>query len=342
MHGNDYSHVFAAFSSLKVMVVGDVMLDSYLFGKVDRISPEAPVPIVTVQRRLNRLGGAANVALNLKALGAQPLLCSVIGGDNRGNDLLQLLSEAGIPADGLVRSPERSTTTKFRVIGNNTQMLRVDEEHTHDLSAAEEKELMDRIAASLENQGISALIFQDYDKGVLTASLIRKVIVMASALKVPVVVDPKKAHFSLYQHVALFKPNLKELREGLGMEVDVNKDADLSAAADVLHERQQAGMVMITLSEAGVFISAREKGGVARFRVPAHIRSIADVSGAGDTVVSVAAACLAAGLRPVEIAAISNLAGGLVCEEVGVVPINKTRLMEEALRLAPMPGKLQP
>jgi rfaE bifunctional protein kinase chain/domain len=340
MHGNDYSQVFASFSRLKVMVVGDVMVDSYLFGRVDRISPEAPVPVVTVQKRLNRLGGAANVALNLKALGVDPLLCSVIGDDTRGSDLLHLLKEAGISPDFLCRSNDRSTTTKFRVIGNNAQMLRVDEEHTHDLCAGDEKNLLEVIFAVLEKKDIQAVIFQDYDKGVLTSGLIGKVVQKAIGLNVPVVVDPKKKNFHHYKNVTLFKPNLKELREGLNLDIDVRRNEDLATAADLLHKQQGVEMVMITLSESGVFISVQNEDSTARYRIPAHVRSIADVSGAGDTVVSVAAACLAAGMAAGEIAAVSNLAGGLVCEELGVVPVNKERLLEEANRLRPLPESL--
>jgi rfaE bifunctional protein kinase chain/domain len=341
MQGKDYSQVFASFSSLKVMVVGDVMVDSYLFGKVDRISPEAPVPIVSVQKRLNRLGGAANVALNVKALGAEPVLCSVIGTDPRGADFLQLLKDAGISPDFICRSIDRSTTTKFRVIGNNAQMLRVDEENTHDLCEEDEKSLLQVIFNALDRRNIHAVIIQDYDKGVLTAGLIAQLIIKAGQLGIPVVVDPKRKNFRLYKNVTLFKPNLKELREGLNLEINANKDGDLVAASERLHHQQAVEMVMITLSEAGVFISSMEDAGnVSRYRVPAHIRSIADVSGAGDTVVSVAAVCLAAGLPPVEIAAVSNLAGGLVCEEVGVVPVSKERLLAEANRLGGLPGRL--
>jgi D-glycero-beta-D-manno-heptose-7-phosphate kinase len=251
------------------------------------------------------------------------------------------LKDADISPDFICRSPDRSTTTKFRVIGNNAQMLRVDEEHTHDLCREDEKSLLQVIFDALDKGNIHGVIFQDYDKGVLTAGLIAQIIKKAGQMGIPVVVDPKRKNFHLYKNITLFKPNLKELREGLNLEVDPSKDKDLVAASELLHHQQEVKMVMITLSEAGVFISSREDGGnVSRYRVPAHIRSIADVSGAGDTVISVAAICLAAGLLPVEIAAISNLAGGLVCEEVGVAPVNKERLLTEANRLGGLPGKL--
>ena len=330
----EVSQLFNSFSRLRIMVIGDVMVDAYLFGKVDRISPEAPVPVVSVQRRLNRLGGAANVALNLKALGVEPVLCSVIGKDTKGEEFLELLKEQQIGQAGILASGERITTTKFRVIGNNTQMLRVDEEVTAELGQADEAALVAAVEKTISDGNIHAVIFQDYDKGVLTNAVISNVIERARMSNIPVIVDPKRRHFSHYTGVSLFKPNLKEIREGLNMEVEPGSDASLADAADRLHQEMGVERVMITLSDEGVFISEKALGKEPeRYRVPAHRRSISDVSGAGDTVVSVAAACLAAGLQAREIAAISNLAGGLVCEQVGVVPVDKDRLMAEARQL---------
>jgi len=334
MHKRDLSQVFASFSQLKIMVIGDVMVDAYLFGHVDRISPEAPVPIVSVEKRLNRLGGAANVALNLKSLGATPVLCSVIGQDQKGEEFLGLLEEQGIRNTFVFRSADRKTTTKFRVIGNKVQMLRVDEEVTDDLNKNEESKLIDLIFKALTDEQVDAIIFQDYNKGTLTPKLIGDVIDRANQLQIPVIVDPKRKNFNLFRNVQLFKPNLKELREGLNMEANPQEKGSVEKAADELHDRQAVRMVMVTLSEAGVFISEKQKDGSRRrYRVQAHVRSIADVSGAGDTVVSVAALCLAASMDALEIAEISNLAGGLVCEDVGVVPVNKERLLAELKRL---------
>ena len=334
MHSMDVSQVFNAFSGLNVVVIGDVMVDAYLFGKVDRISPEAPVPVVSVEKRVSRLGGAANVALNLKSLGVTPVLCSVIGDDAKGMEFMRLLEEAGIDGNGITRSARRMTTTKFRVIGNNMQMLRVDEEVTGELDRDDELRLLSIVSGILEKDDIHAIIFQDYDKGVLSRKVIESVIGLANGKSIPVAVDPKRRHFLHYGHVALFKPNLKELREGLNMEISPEKKNSLEEAAARLHREMGLGMVMITLSDSGVFVSERtQDGGTVHHRVPAHRRSIADVSGAGDTVVSVAAACLAAGMDARSMAVISNLAGGLVCEEVGVVPINRERLMDEVRRL---------
>ncbi|NTV83868.1 MAG: D-glycero-beta-D-manno-heptose-7-phosphate kinase [Bacteroidales bacterium] len=334
MPKRDYQQVFEQFNQLRVMVVGDVMVDTYLFGRVDRISPEAPVPVVTIEKRLNRLGGAANVALNLKAMGADPILCSVIGDDAKGHEFRQLLDSADISRDALVTSDDRITTTKFRVIGNKAQMLRVDEEVTFDLNEKDESALLYKIINIIESSSPDAIIFQDYNKGVLTTSLISRVIELAKSHHIPVAVDPKKKNFLNYKGVTLFKPNLKELREGLGMHIQSNEPGSLNEAAHQLHQNQDIAIVLVTLSDDGVFISCREQDGqVSQHKIPAHRRNISDVSGAGDTVISVASLCLACKLDPAEIASISNLAGGLVCEELGVVPVNRDKLLKETLNL---------
>jgi len=334
MPDRDYRQLFEQFRHLRIMVIGDVMVDAYIFGKVERISPEAPVPVVSVEKRVNRLGGAANVALNLKALGAIPLLCSVIGNDLKGNEFRQLMQEAQLDGEAVLSSKDRVTTTKFRVIGNKMQMLRVDEEITTDLSPDDESALLARIVSLIENKKPDAIIFQDYNKGVLTAGLIREIIARAKSEDIPITVDPKKKNFLQYKGVSLFKPNLRELREGLGLEFHSTSRENLSQAAGMLHRDFGVETVIVTLSDEGVFISqAYPDGTTGQHLVPAHRRNISDVSGAGDTVISVATLCMACRLDPEEIAALSNLAGGLVCEEVGVVPVNRERLLKEALSL---------
>ncbi len=318
------------FRELKVMIIGDVMIDAYLWGDVERISPEAPVPIVSVKKRAGRLGGAANVALNIKALGATPLLCSVIGKDDKAGTLLELMQEMKMPTTGILKSNDRITTTKFRVIGNNTQMLRVDEETDHPLTAEELTKFLKIIESIMSANDINGIIFQDYDKGVITPPLIDEVVRLAYERKIPVAVDPKKRNFSNYKSLTLFKPNLKELREGIG--VDFNgKDIDnLRKAVRLVHNRQNIEIVLATLSAEGVYISKKTgDNSYEEHLIPAHVRSIADVSGAGDTVISTAMLCLASGLAPKEIASISNLAGGQVCESVGVVPVDPERLLNE-------------
>jgi D-glycero-beta-D-manno-heptose-7-phosphate kinase len=332
--GQEIKKLFDDFCNLNVLVVGDVMIDAYLWGKVERISPEAPVPIVSVNRRESMLGGAANVALNLKALGANPILCSVIGNDARGNEFLDLLKKESLDTTGICRSNERITTTKFRIIGNKAQMLRVDEEIDTDLNTSDNSELIARVALILKDKGIDVIILQDYNKGVLTPISIKSILSEAQKKNIPVAVDPKKANFDAYQGIALFKPNLKELCEGLKMDIEPGNTSHLLNAIDKLHENQNIETVLTTLSEAGVLVSRLKEGEPREVvNVPAHLRSIADVSGAGDTVISVAALCLALGTSAHELAAISNLAGGLVCEYTGVVPVNKAKLLLETLTL---------
>lgn len=333
--GKEIEKLFEAFNNLNVLVAGDVMIDSYLWGRVERISPEAPVPIVSVDRRESLLGGAANVALNLKALGANPILCSVIGNDARGDEFLQLLEKEGLDTSGICRSDARITTTKFRIIGNKAQMLRVDEEIDTDINPDDTAKLLEKVTRILEQPGAAVVILQDYNKGVLTHQSISRIIEIAHHRNIPVTADPKKANFEIYRGIALFKPNLKELREGLRMDIDPGNTNQLLQAINQLHEHQEIETVLTTLSEAGVLISRHEVGKPHEVvSLPAHLRSIADVSGAGDTVISVASLCIALGTSIHELAAISNLAGGLVCEHVGVVPVNKEKLLAETLALA--------
>ena len=327
------SKLFSEFNNLKALVIGDVMVDSYIWGIVNRVSPEAPVPIVEVKKRENRLGGAANVGLNLKALGATPILCSVIGNDQRGDDFIALLNKENLPTDGIIQCNDRITTTKFRVIGNNSQLLRVDEETTSILTNEQNNQLWRKIETLIDEKGINVIVFQDYDKGVISKKLIEQVIDISKIKNIPVVVDPKKANFLNYKNATLFKPNLKEIKEGLNVDFDVNNDVEIELAVAKLQDNLNASIVLNTLSEKGVFISWKIDGGYESRLIPAHLRNITDVSGAGDTVISVAALCIALQIEPPVMAAISNLAGGLVCEEVGVVSIVKSKLLDEVNRL---------
>lgn len=323
--------LFTQFNSLRVLIVGDVMLDAYVWGRVDRISPEAPVPVVTVNRREVRLGGAGNVLLNVQALGAEAIICSVIGTDIAGDQLQQQLTERGLNCDGLIRSETRITTIKERIIAGSQQVVRVDTETDKYISDTDREALVSKVKVLIPS--CQVVIFEDYDKGVLSREAIAEITAFANEHQVPTVVDPKKRHFLDYEHVTLFKPNLKELREGLklaeSVEFNVDTPGELTRVVDQLKTRMHLQGTLITLSERGVYIDFQ---GV-QDRLPAHIRQIADVSGAGDTVISIAACCVALSQSPHRIAGLSNLGGGLVCESVGVVPINKAELLEEAVRL---------
>lgn len=319
--------LFANFNKLNVLIIGDVMIDSYYFGKVDRISPEAPVPIVAVDSKESRLGGAANVALNIQALGATPILCSVIGEDDDSKLFYELLAKSKLSNKGIINSNDRTTTVKTRIIGNKHQVLRVDSEDDNPLNENISNELFDKISNLINENKIDVVIFEDYDKGVITENIISKVVDLCNKKNIPTTVDPKKRNFNAYKNVTLFKPNLKELREGLNIEIPTNNIAAVKSAVETLNNQQQNEITFITLSENGVYIYQKEH----QHHISAHLRNIADVSGAGDTVISVASLCLALKQTPKLIAEISNLAGGLVCEKVGVVPIDKDILLSETV-----------
>jgi len=324
MNFSDANSLFNAFDKLRILVIGDVMVDSYIWGGVTRISPEAPVPVVLAQKKEKRLGGAANVALNVQALGATPIPCAVVGDDVDGQFFLDRLEERGIPGKGMIISSERTTTVKERVLSGAHQLLRIDTETDKELSQIEQKSLLAHIKNLLPE--CDAVIFEDYDKGVINKTIIAETISEANKLGIPTVVDPKKRNFLDYKGATLFKPNLKELREGLKIECDPTDLESVKAGAKALQDALDAKMVMVTLSEHGVFI--KDNGDT--HLIPAHIRQISDVSGAGDTVISIVACGLAAGLDAKRTAALANLGGGLVCEHIGVVPVNKNDLAKEA------------
>jgi rfaE bifunctional protein kinase chain/domain len=325
----NYKDLFDKFNGLRILVIGDVMLDAYVMGKVNRISPEAPVPIVSLENEDARIGGAGNVALNLLALGAKPIICGVIGEDSSGDKLLNLFEKNGISTDGLVKSIARKTTVKTRVISNKQQLLRIDSESTFPLLESEEIKLNNTIQ-NIINQGVNGIIFEDYNKGVLTDSVIQNTIKIAKEKDIPTAVDPKKENFLSYKGVSLFKPNLKELKEGLNINFDFSSNKELfEKGIEVLEEKLQNEISFVTLSEHGVFIKNKTEN----YYVPAHTRSISDVSGAGDTVIAVATLCLISGASTKQIAEISNLAGGLVCEKSGVVSISKNDLLKEVSEL---------
>ena len=321
----EINQVFDRFKQLNVIVIGDSMIDSYLWGKVERVSPEAPVPVVSVINRENRPGGAGNVSLNMKALGATPYLFSVIGDDDKGRKFIKLLQKEGLSCDGIFTDTTRITTVKSRIISKGQHIARVDEESSESISSNLENEITTAIEKLLDKVKIDVIVFVDYDKGVITPSLFDKVNEMAINRRIPTAVDPKKKNFSHYKNITLFKPNFKEFADGIGIAVEKGDLEAIKREAGTLKRKQNFGLIFITLSELGVFISNGDDG----HYYPAVIRYIADVSGAGDTVISVASLALAAGLDHKTMALISNLAGGLVCEKVGVVPVDKVQLIND-------------
>lgn len=327
MRVQQINELFDSFNTKKILIIGDVMIDSYVWGKVNRISPEAPVPILNSQKKENRLGGAANVALNIKALGAEPILASVIGNDNKGDIFLKLLKQENLSTLGIISSNERVTTTKTRIISGNQQLIRLDREIDTPLDAQMEDALIQLIIELVERQKIDAIIFEDYDKGTITEKVIDKTVKYANNKKIPTLVDPKKRNFLNYKGVTFFKPNFKELKEGTKLDIKKSDFDAIFMASRQLQQHLDAHYIVTTLSDLGVFVFDGNGYEV----IPAEIRQIADVSGAGDTVISVSALCLSSGVDIANVARIANLAGGLVCEKVGVVPIDKAQLLDEAI-----------
>lgn len=321
--------LFAAFKNIRVGIVGDVMLDTYMWGKVDRISPEAPVPIVAIEKKEQRIGGAGNVALNIRSLGAKATLLTVTGSDEEGQILQKMFKEQDIITTYALQSQSRVTTNKIRIISRNQQMMRMDQEITNPLNTEDENRLYSSIQQYILQEEPEVIILEDYNKGVLTESLIQKTIELCHQHGVLVAVDPKRKHFFAYKKVDIFKPNLKEALEGLNIISGEVNETLLHNIHTALSERLEHQISLITLSEKGVFYHQHNTGAI----IPSHLRNIADVSGAGDTVIAVASLVYAVTKEVSLMAEIANIAGGLVCEEVGTAAINKDKLLMECKRL---------
>lgn len=321
----DIKKLFNSFKLIKVCVLGDVMLDTYLWGKVERISPEAPVPVVALSKKENRIGGAGNVALNVRSLGAEVFVLSVMGNDEDASKLEHLLIEKEIKTNYLIKSNERLTTNKTRIIARNQQMMRLDAEISTDLSTTDEKKLLNKLSAFVKKEKPDLLIFEDYNKGVLTAKVIGEAIALCKKANVLCAVDPKKKNFLSYKGVDIFKPNLKEVKEALNLLFDEVNLSLLKKIHQELSSLLNHKISFITLSEKGIFFQQDNEAGI----IPSHFRNIADVSGAGDTVIAVASLVYAASKNMHLMADVANIAGGLVCEEVGTMAINKEKLLQE-------------
>lgn len=322
---HDLNHIFESISKLKVGVIGDVMLDTYIWGKVDRISPEAPVPIVSLHHKEQRIGGAGNVGLNCRSLGAEVFILSVIGEDDEAIMLEKLFKGNKIDTHYLLQSKKRRTTNKTRILSRNQQMMRLDDEITHDLDSRDEKLLLESLEKFIEQEDPDVLIFEDYNKGVLTEKVIAKAVALCKESGVITAVDPKRKNFFSYKGVDIFKPNLIEVKQALNILFD---EADIQMLRDIhqeLKKKLDHKVSLITLSEKGVFYQLDSNASI----LPSHLRIIADVSGAGDTVIAVASLVYTATRNPNLMAEIANIAGGLVCEEVGTISIDKEKLQRE-------------
>lgn len=325
----DLDKLFSDISKLKVAVIGDIMLDTYWWGTVDRISPEGPVPVVAVTKKEQRIGGAGNVALNARALGADVALISVIGTDDEGKQLKDILEKNNIDTKFILFSKDRITTNKIRIIGRNQQMMRLDAEHTDDLEKDEEERLIRQIEKYVTEKKPDVIILQDYNKGVLTEEVIINIIALCNTHNIICTADPKRKNFFAFKNVTLFKPNLKEVKESLHILSEEVNEKMLSAIHQQLKEKLHHSISLITLSDKGIFYENETDSKI----IPSHLRNVADVSGAGDTVIAVASLIYTATKNIHLTAEIANIAGGMVCEVVGTATIDKQNLLEECKQL---------
>ena len=329
MNPVDIDKLFTSFDGIKAGVIGDIMLDIYWWGHVERISPEAPVPVVALDKKEYRIGGAGNVALNLASLGVNVSMLSVMGEDENGGQLKQFLDDQHIRTDWILQRSSRITSTKTRIISRNQQMMRLDSEITNDLETADEDALIKKAEQYITKEKPAVIIFEDYNKGVLTGRVIKEIIAICKKHGVLTTVDPKRKNFFSYSGVDIFKPNLKEVKEGLNLLLD---EVNLAALNDIhgrLQKQLQHKISFITLSEKGVYYNENASGKM----IASHLRNIADVSGAGDTVIAVASLVYAATKDVWLMAEMANIAGGLVCEKVGTVAVNKESLLKECKSL---------
>ena len=307
------------FKNKKIAVIGDMMLDSYFWGDIKRISPEAPVPVLEVENEFYRFGGAANVALNIQKLNGIPLPIGVIGNDNHGTIFSSLLKNAGISKDGIIVDDKRPTTTKTRVIADSHHFVRIDQESKEYLNTKVEKDILNLFKSKINE--LDAIILQDYNKGVLTTSLIEKIISIANKKNILITVDPKFNNFFSYKNVSVFKPNRKEAEDVLGLKIKNEKD--MLIVGKKLLNKLKAKNILLTLGEEGIAIFQKDK---LLNRIPTKARKVSDVSGAGDTVISTLTMALTAGANILEASYLANYAAGIVCGEVGIVPIEIKKL----------------
>lgn len=325
----NYQELFSHFKQKKVLIIGDVMLDAYVLGRVTRISPEAPVPIISLEKKESRIGGAGNVALNILNLGAKPIVASVVGADSEGQELINLFEKRGISTQGVIVSNNRQTTVKTRVISSKQQMLRIDSEDTHPISDEIVKNLYSTVEKIID-EGVDAIILEDYNKGIFSKKTIRFFIELANQKNIPITADPKKENFNQFAGLSIFKPNLKELKEGLNIDFEFSKDKSaFENTVQQLRREIPHEISLVTLSEHGIYVMDNSSSAYAK----AHPRDITDVSGAGDTVIATATLCLICGATVEQIAQISNIAGGMVCEKPGVVSVQLNELIKEVSEL---------
>ena len=316
--------LFENFSGKRIAVVGDLMLDRYIWGNVNRISPEAPVPVVEVKEESASLGGAANVANNIKSLGGEPLLIGVVGDDHEGEMLFNIMEKNGFNTSGIVIDKERPTTVKTRIIAHSQHVVRIDREVKRPVGYTIRERIKEIVMHNLYN--LDAIIIEDYNKGVVVRELIKDIIKLANENNIIITVDPKFDNFFEFQNVTVFKPNRAEVERVLG--VRLTSDDEIADAGKKLVNRLNCNYVLLTRGEKGMTLF--EKNGNI-MHIPTKAKKVADVSGAGDTVISTLTLALAGGASIVESAVLANYAAGIVVGEVGAVPVDKDKLFKVAL-----------
>ncbi|MBW7886885.1 MAG: D-glycero-beta-D-manno-heptose-7-phosphate kinase [Bacteroidetes bacterium] len=321
---NRVTSFFNALQGKRIAVLGDVMIDKYIWGAVSRISPEAPVPVVDVDHQNARLGGAANVANNIQSLGCEPILIGVVGNDAEGAELKSILEAQHCSSEGIILDDERITTVKTRVIAHQQHVVRIDREQRNDINEQVQKKILSFLESRINE--LDAIIIEDYNKGLIVKNLIHQVTALAKNYQKIITVDPKYHHFFEYKGVTVFKPNRKETEEGVGKKF--TSEEELLAAGKILLQKLEAENILLTRSEKGMTLFEKN-GAVTHF--PTKARKVADVSGAGDTVIGTLTAMLACGASIQEAAIIANHAGGIVVGEVGIVPIDAELLKNDVL-----------
>ncbi|MGH2575329.1 MAG: D-glycero-beta-D-manno-heptose-7-phosphate kinase [Ignavibacteria bacterium] len=307
-----------------IAIIGDVMLDKYVYGDVNRISPEAPVQVVDINKTEYKLGGAANVANNVKTLEAEPILIGVIGDDLEGDIFLETMKKQSLRADGIFKDVTRPTTSKTRVIAHAQHILRIDSEIKQNIIGKIQNNVLSFIKSNIDD--FESVILQDYNKGVLSKKVINEIIAICNASNKPILVDPKFDNFFEYKHVTVFKPNRKEIQDVMGVRID-GEDSSIEIGKKLL-EILKCEWLILTRGEKGMMLFDKEKHKTVVHNIPTRARNVADVSGAGDTVISTLAVSLCGDATIKEAIVLANQAAGLVCEEVGIVPIYKTALID--------------
>lgn len=318
---NKLCSIVEKFPGGRILVVGDIMLDHYIWGKVSRISPEAPVPVVNVTRENLLLGGAANVVNNITSLGGHALIAGVIGHDEHGRSIVHHLRENNVITDGLIVEEKRPTTIKTRIIAHSQQVVRFDREVKEDIAENTQRLLLEYVEKHL-NEGVNAIILSDYCKGVVTRRVVSEIVAMAGERGIMVAVDPKVPHFDYYQKVDILTPNTDEA--SAGARIDIADDSSLLAAGKAIMERLQSRSLLITRGEHGMSLF---EGDGKVTSIPTVAQEVYDVTGAGDTVISVLALASAVGASLIDASILANFAAGIVVGEVGTAVVTPEQLI---------------